>query len=51
MMETKEAWAAKLRRSRNIGDFCSWKDHHAYQRAFKRVLRDLQVENAPAASG
>jgi hypothetical protein len=44
VMETKEAWAAKLRRSRNIGDFRAWKDHDAYQAALKRVLRDLQME-------
>ena len=31
--ETKEEWAAKLRRSRNIGDFRRWKDHDAYQKA------------------
>ena len=51
VMETKEAWAAKLRRSRNIGDFRAWKDHDAYQRALKRVLRDLQIEKAAAVSG
>ena len=33
VMETKEAWPAKLRRNRNIGDFRSWMDHDAYQRA------------------
>ena len=50
VMETKEAWAAKLRRSRNIGDFRAWKNHDAYQAALKRVLRDLQVE-PPDATG
>jgi hypothetical protein len=47
--ETKEAWASKLRRSRNIGDFRRWKDHDAYQKALERVLRDLRVEQASAA--
>jgi hypothetical protein len=46
VMETKEAWASKLRRSRNIGDFRAWKDHDAYQKALERVLRDLRVESA-----
>jgi hypothetical protein len=46
VMETKEAWAAKLRRSRNIGDFRAWKDHDAYQNALARVLRDLRIEGA-----
>ena len=45
---TKEAWALKLR-ERNIGDFHRWKDHDAYQKALERVLRDLRVEQAPAA--
>ena len=48
VMETKEAWAAKLRRSRNIGDFRAWKEHDAYQAALKRVLRDLQVQTIDA---
>ena len=45
VMETKEAWAAKLRRSRNIGDFRTWKDHDAYQKPLTGVLRDLRVES------
>jgi hypothetical protein len=50
VFETKEAWAAKLRADRHIGDFRAWKDHDAYQTALKRVLRDLEVEKAAAAS-
>jgi uncharacterized protein YjbI with pentapeptide repeats len=46
-LDTKEAWAAKLRRSRNIGDFRGWKDHDAYQNALQRVLRDLKIEASP----
>jgi TIR domain len=46
VLETKEAWAAKLRRGRHIGDFRAWKDHDAYQKALDRVLRDLRVEAA-----
>jgi hypothetical protein len=42
VLTTNEAWAAKLRRSRNIGDFRAWKDHDAYQTAFARLLRDLR---------
>jgi hypothetical protein len=41
VMETKEAWAAQLRR-RNIGDFRHWKDHDGYKRTFERVLRNLK---------
>jgi hypothetical protein len=43
VMETSEPWAVKLRDQRNIGDFRRWKDHDAYQQAFKRVLRDLKA--------
>ncbi|MBV9784892.1 MAG: toll/interleukin-1 receptor domain-containing protein [Acidisphaera sp.] len=50
VMRTNEAWAAKLRRNRNIGDFRAWKDHDAYQTALKRVLRDLQIDASPDRS-
>lgn len=43
VMETSEAWAAKLR-ARNVGDFPKWKDHDAYKATFERVLRDLMTE-------
>ena len=46
VMETERAWAADLRRMRNIGDLTQWKDHDAYQTAFQRVLRDLQSEGS-----
>ena len=41
VMETREAWAAKLRSDRNIGDFRQWKNHDRYREVFERVLRDL----------
>lgn len=44
VMHTDKAWASKLRRSRHIGDFTRWKDHDSYQKAFDRLLRDLQAE-------
>ena len=43
VMETDEAWAAKLR-ARLIGDFRRWKDHDAYKGSFERVLRDLTIK-------
>jgi hypothetical protein len=43
VLDTHEAWAAKLRGQRNIGDFRQWKDHDAYKKVFERVLRDLTV--------
>ena len=38
---TGESWAAKARQ-RHIGDFCQWKQHDAYKKAFDRLLRDLK---------
>jgi hypothetical protein len=45
-METTEAWAGKLRDNRNIGDFRRWKNHDAYQKVLKKLLRDLKVAQA-----
>lgn len=44
IMETEVAWAAHLRQKRHIGNFCKWKDHDSYQKAFERLLRDLQAD-------
>lgn len=42
VMQTTQAWAAKLRRTRHIGDFTHWNNPQAYQQAFNRLLRDLK---------
>lgn len=42
VMETGQAWAAKLRRTCNIGDFTKWMEPGAYENAFERLLRDLK---------
>lgn len=44
--DSEEAWAAKVRREHHIGDFRYWKEHDAYQAAFKRLIRDLKAETA-----
>ena len=43
VMETNEAWAADIRRTRNIGDFSNWKDHDSYQKSLKRLLESLKA--------
>jgi hypothetical protein len=43
VMETDQAWASNLRRTRHIGDFRAWKDHDQYQKSFDRLLRDLKA--------
>ncbi|HEY6252569.1 MAG TPA: toll/interleukin-1 receptor domain-containing protein [Candidatus Angelobacter sp.] len=45
VMETKQAWAATLRRTRHIGDFSNWKNHGSYQKGFERLLRDLKSQS------
>lgn len=42
----QEAWAAKVRRERYIGDFRRWEEREAYQAAFERLLRSLRVEGS-----
>ena len=49
VMDTDQAWAADIRRTRHIGDFTHWKDHDAYQKAFDRLLRDLKAEEGGEA--
>jgi hypothetical protein len=45
VMQTSHAWAAKLRRTRHIGDFTGWTDPQEYQQVFERLLRDLKAES------
>ncbi len=42
VMDSKEAWAADIRRTRHIGDFDDWKNHDNYTKAFDRLLRDFK---------
>jgi hypothetical protein len=44
VMETEQAWAAEIRRTRYIGDFSLWQDQNMYQKAIERLLRDLKAE-------
>ena len=44
VMDSKTGWAADIRRSRHIGDFCQWKSHDEYQQSLERLLRDLEIE-------
>lgn len=43
VMETQEAWAADIRRTRHVGDFSNWKEPASYKKAFERLLRDLKA--------
>jgi hypothetical protein len=43
VMDTDQAWAAHIRRTRHIGDFGRWEDDEVYQKALERLLRDLKI--------
>lgn len=43
IMKTARTWADDIRLTRHIGDFSNWKDHDSYQKAFERLLKDLQA--------
>lgn len=42
VMETDQAWAADIRRTRQIGNFRDAKNHDEYQIALEKLLRDLK---------
>ncbi|HMR68528.1 MAG TPA: toll/interleukin-1 receptor domain-containing protein [Anaerolineae bacterium] len=50
VMETNQAWAADIRRMRHIGNFTQWREEADYQRALKRLLRDLTVKDVASAT-
>jgi hypothetical protein len=43
VMDIHDGWAAKIKRSRHIGDFSNWKDKATYQKVFERLLQDLKA--------
>jgi hypothetical protein len=42
VMKVPTGWPADVRRTRHIGDFQGWKEDDVYQKAFERLIRDLQ---------
>jgi len=42
VLQTSQAWAVTLRRTRHIGKFSNWTNPQEYQNAFERLLRDLK---------
>ncbi len=46
VLNSRIGWAADIHRSRNIGDFRRWKNVEFYQKAFDKLLRDLQSKRA-----
>ena len=44
VMRSQAGWADDIKSTRRIGDFTRWKQHDEYQKAFDRLLRDLQAQ-------
>lgn len=44
VMDTNVAWAAEIRRTRQIGNFCNWKDHDSYKKVFDQLLDALKAD-------
>lgn len=44
VMNASQPWAADIRRSRQMGDFREWEANASYQKAFQRLLRDLEAK-------
>jgi uncharacterized protein YjbI with pentapeptide repeats len=42
VMETNKAWAADIRRSRQIGDFTKWNNQQSYNTLLSKLIRDLK---------
>jgi hypothetical protein len=43
VMQTTQAWAADIRRTRHIGDFTHWNMQDEFEKVFARLLRDLKT--------
>jgi hypothetical protein len=46
VMEIKTGWPAHIKNTRNIGDFCHWKNHDTYQKSLVKLLKDLQATDS-----
>ncbi len=42
VMHCKQSWVQDILGTRKIGDFTRWKEHDAYQHAFRQLLRSLK---------
>jgi uncharacterized protein YjbI with pentapeptide repeats len=46
VMQSRAAWASKIRDNRHIGDFRSWREDAMYRASIERLLRDLRRQQA-----
>ena len=50
VMNCSRAWASDIRRTRHIGDFCTWRDGDCFERSLDRLLRDLRSQDSDPKS-
>jgi uncharacterized protein YjbI with pentapeptide repeats len=43
VLDSDQAWAEYINKTRNICDFSGWKDHDAYQQALDNLLKELRI--------
>ncbi|NEQ50738.1 MAG: toll/interleukin-1 receptor domain-containing protein [Leptolyngbya sp. SIO3F4] len=43
VMDSGDGWTRLIKNTRNIGNFCQWKNHDAYQKSLERLIRDLKA--------
>ena len=44
VMHSKQSWVRDILGTLTIGDFTRWKEHDAYQHAFRQLLRSLKLK-------
>ena len=45
VLDSYQAWAEYINKTRNKFDFSNWKDHDSYQSAFEQLLDDLKISD------
>jgi len=45
VLESDQAWAEYINKTRNICDFSNWKDHDAYHQALEQLLDDIKISD------
>ncbi len=43
VLDSDQAWAEYINKTRNICDFSGWKDHDTYQQALDNLLKELKI--------
>ncbi len=44
IITSKAGWVTLIQNTRNIGNFCDWRNHDTYIKSLERLLRDLRMD-------